>query len=337
MAKVLVLGEGGIYSTFEQPLGYATRPSLTVSQTIERLLKKLPVEESNACREIYAVGEIASLDLKELLTAPPLDPKLALSSLKQTVLDVGLEFTYFDGISYRGEIEAENGLGWLPFQARSGELADHLANSNIYRQRVPETEREEQFEHALAREKILALLSSETEDSFQEYYDEILLTGAVFSQGASLGKSLLIALDTLPLQGATRFVLDNSQILVSLAALNYFRPEFLDNFDLSTLLDTQLLGTVITMPGKLAVELDLGLDSNQQIVVPADTILKLFLNKEQSGTLSVSSSQGYTLETEFTGGSLGLIFDTRNKPLVRPAPNRLGRQKVAGWQKEITK
>ncbi len=145
MAKVLVLSKKGIYSTFEHPLGFATSPSLTVSGTIERLLNKLPAEESSACDQIYAVGEIASLDLKEVLSAPPLDPKIALNTLEQTVLDIGLEFTHFDQISYRGEVSTANALSWLPFEAGESEIANYLANSEIYRQRIPETDRDIQL------------------------------------------------------------------------------------------------------------------------------------------------------------------------------------------------
>ncbi len=336
MAKVLVISKGGIYSTFEVPLGFAIRPSLTVSQTINRIVERLPLDSSDACSEIYAVGEIASLDLKEILTAPPLDPKLGLDTLGRTILDIGLEFTYFDQIAFRGDIDVGLALSWLPFEASRDEIFNHFANSGIYRQRVPATDREIQLEQAIAREKLCALISSDTEDNLQPHYQEIILTGAVFSQSDKLGKALLVVLDTLPLQGSTQLILDSSQLLVALSALNYFDPEFLDEFTLSSFTKLVTLGTAVCVPGKLSVRLDLGLDSQQQLIVPADSLLRLALNRDQEGNLQINSADGYSLETSFVGGPIGLVFDTRKRPIGRPSINRYGREKVAAWQRSLS-
>lgn len=323
VAKILKIdppGADGKAELVEFPLGFTTLPRLTISETLRLIIKN--VSGGKKVEAVYASGEIASTELDKILTAAPLDPVEVLESLEMPLLDVGVSFNYVLGDGYRHSIQAEHVLPWLPFESDLSQIKNFLGNKEIYPQLVPSSAKELQIEQASARAKIKAgaknkksgIPASGASSNLRE--ENVVCTGAVFSKAPQPWQVVAIILDSLEPEGLFDIYLDQSQILPSIGTLRHFDPETAHR--LINEHSPTLLATTFSVAGNVKLEFDLDLPDPQELEVKAGSLEIFPLSEGQKAKVAYTTASEAG-EFEVAGGQIGLVIDSRPRPLELPA------------------
>ncbi|MEK7565953.1 MAG: hypothetical protein AAB506_02830 [Patescibacteria group bacterium] len=90
------------------------------------------------------------------------------------------------------------------------------------------------------------------------------------------------------------------------------------------------LGTVVCPAGE-AGPAEIRMD-NQKILVGPDEILILSLATGTTSKIKIKLKSGWK-EAEVEGGKVGLVIDTRGRPMVKPTVDTIGRERLLKWQK----
>jgi len=329
VAKVLII-EGEKFSVVEVPLGFRTRPHLTIPETL-RYVIKTAVGDTKA-EAVYVSGEIASVELKEILTEPALDPIKALKKLELPLVVVGAGITYVNGQARRGENlanRAEEIARWLPFKIKLSEIQNFFANKEIYPQLIPTTEREIRLEQAAARVRIKAVLNPKPPTPKPDY---IIASGGVFSKAPSPSYAVLMLLDVLQPDDLFKMYLDEKQILPALAALAVYEEE-----KAQKILDQEpfaLLGTTFSVPEPVSLKIDVGLAQIQELELDLGELAVFPLDKGKIAKVNFET-KGEKGEFKADGGPAGLIIDARGRPLELPKGEGERQRVLTEWEEAI--
>lgn len=312
VAKILKIdppGADGKAELVEFPLGFTTLPRLTISETLRLIIKN--VSGGKKVEAVYASGEIASTELDKILTAAPLDPVEVLESLEMPLLDVGVSFSYVLGQASRSEVGPQNVSPWLPFEIQSLEIENFLGNKEIYPQLVPSSAKELQIEQAITRAKIQKAARRKLQAP-----SSIIATGAVFSKAPQPWQVVAIILDSLEPKGLFDIYLDQSQILPSIGTLRHFDPETAHK--LINEHSPTLLAPTFSVAGNVKLEFDLDLPDPQELEVKAGSLEIFPLSEGQKAKVAYTTASEAG-EFEVAGGQIGLVIDSRPRPLELPA------------------
>lgn len=328
VAKVLAAHENGDHQLIEYPLGFKTRPRWSLPEAIQYIIAD--ASGGRKPRSIYASGEIASVQLKDLLSEPPLDPVMVYDDLKLPVVDVGHTITYVLGEAFRGDLHAADVCKFLPRKITELEVENYLGNKDVYPQLIPVGEREHSIEQALARVKITQAVG---QDHTLADINELVLTGAVFAKAPSLSQALLILLDIVSLPPVVEIHLDTKQLLPALATLSVFKKNWAEK-----ILQQEpflVLGNVFSHPEELVLTLDLGLREPLVLDLAAEEVRRIPLEKGQTAPVEFDSpSQKGSFEVN--GGELGFIVDTRSKPLPLPSLRHERWGLLKAWEEALS-
>lgn len=327
VAKVLVVG-GSRFKVVEVPLGFKTRPRLTVPRALRHVIREAaPGKKPSA---IYASGEIASVELKEILSQPPLDPVEALKKLELPIVDVGVNLTYLNGRASRlgsSAVETLDIARFLPRAVNFSEIENYFGNKEIYPQIVPTAPRDFEFEQAAARVRIRALGAGHS-SGLPSY---IIATGGVFMT-SELGQVVLILLDALEPEGLLNVFLDRQQILLALATLAVFEKD-----KAQEILNQEpftFLGTTFSVPQDVSLSIDVGLSEPQELEVALGKLALFPLEKGRVAKVRFETREKKG-EFEVEGGQLGLLIDTRKRPLELPATESERIRRLKEWSEAI--
>lgn len=327
IAKVLKVDGAGSAPLMEFPLGFKTRPHLNIPDSLRLIIKT--ASQGGQVEAVYASGEIASVELKEILTATPLDPVEVLNSLAMPLADVGVNFAYVLGKAWRGELDPAEVAAWLPFNAKDSEVANFLGNKNLYPQMIPTTPQELQMEQAIARAKIKRTANYELPAT-----NSIIATGGVFSKAPEPWQTVAVLLDTLEPEGLLDIYLDQTQALPAIGTLAHFEKqlaqELLDQHSPTLLAATFSIGESV----KLALDLDL--PEPQELEIGTETVAVFPLNEGRNARVSFTG-QSQAGEFETTGGRIGLVIDTRRRPLKLPKDENQRVESLQGWYKSLSR
>jgi len=329
VAKVLIVRERD-FEVVEVPLGFRTRPRLTISETLRYIIKQAVGDKKPEA--IYASGEIASVELKEILTKPPLDPVEALEKLELPIVVVGAGIICVNGTAVRGvEIEdyAEDIARWLPFEVNISEIQNYFANKKLYPQIIPTTEREIRLEQAAARVRIRSPITNYQLPITNDY---VIASGGVFSKAPTASCVVLTLLDALQPEGLFKVFLDRKQMLPALAALASYNEE-----EAQKILDQDpfaFLGAVFSVPEGAFFQVDLGLAEPQELEVsPGELVVfPLDTGKTAKVRFETKSRKG---EFEAEGGPAGLVIDARGRPLELPRGENERIRVLQEWEESI--
>lgn len=318
--------QGLEFELIETPLGFKTHPRWTVSEALEFIISQAGGgQKPNA---VYASGDIASIKLKKILTEPPLDPVIVYQKLNLPVIDVGHSLTYVLGKSFRGQVDAAQVSRYLPFELTTTAIDNCLGNEEIYPQTVPVGTRARQLKRAAARVRIQAAFGeSETFDN-----EEVILSGAVLTKAEDPSLSLLVILDALRLPPLIRVFSDQRQMLVALATLAFFEEKLANR-----VLEQEpltLLGSVFSHPGEVSLQIDLGLPQLQQLELGVGELVRMPLETGKTAKV-VFESRKASGEFEVEGGAVGLVVDTRPKPLNLSVGRRERLELLKKWQEAL--
>ena len=232
---------------------------------------------------------------------------------------------------------------WLPVSVAPEETASRLENAYLRPQSVPQTMEELLLTHAVVRQALLLTLRQMRERYWEPSnpgqtmagipaFDVIAARGGAIAHTAQDGIVALTLLDAVQPVGLSRIVLDWASIWPQLGALATVVPQAAaqvlerDGF--------RELGTVIAPIGdaregeralRLRIIPDDGPETDTDI--PAGTIRRYPLALGDSAIVEVRPSHEFDIgmgrkgvggKARIRGGSLGVIVDTRGRPLSLP-------------------
>lgn len=230
-------------------------------------------------------------------------------------------------------VGAPSVLRWLPFELDENGLREYVLSRMLRPHSIPASAQEIEIEYALARESIrMALHAPGSRLMGVRSLDVTVATGGVFSHAPSPAHVALALLDALPLQGIASLALDTAGIISTLGMAGALAPELAAHtVEMDAL--TLPLGPVITTSGaapdgEIAVFATLEMQDGRKLAVEArqDTLTRLPLAQGERALLGLQPHAAVDIglgpgrsakATEsIEGGALGVIIDTRRRPLV---------------------
>ena len=329
VAKVLIV-EGEKFNVVEVPLGFRTRPHLTITETLRYVVRQAVGEAKPEV--LYASGEIASVALKELLTEPPLDPIEALEKLGLPAAVVGAGITYVGTWARRGDnlaLKAEEIARWLPFEIKLSEIQNFFANKEIYPQLIPITEKEIKLEEAAARVRIKSVLNPKPSTPNPDY---IIASGGVLSKAPKPSHVVLMLLDSLQPKNLLKIHLDTKQILPALATLAVYEEERAQKILNQEPFD--FLGTTFSVCEPISLKIDVGLQQLQELELDLGELAVFPLDTGATAQVhfETKSEKG---EFKADGGPCGLVIDARGRPLQVPQSTGERQRVLREWEEAI--
>lgn len=246
---------------------------------------------------------------------------------------------------------------WLPYITNAQSIRHYALNKTLVPGSIPETIKGMFNEHAMLRAGISALVEASRPtwsknlglqpQDLMPHFDTIIGAGAGLTETGSSGFGTLLLLDALQTTGITRIQLDPFGVIAALGALAYSNPEAVVQVLESSSLET--VGTVFSLSGAPALNRPVMhvriKTSDGQVIkhhVPGGHLWVYPLGIGKTATVDVSAGRGVKIggkgrvKLKVEGGSVGLIFDGRGRPLPI-ANNPAGRAaQLPMWISEIT-
>jgi uncharacterized protein (TIGR01319 family) len=263
-----------------------------------------------------------------------------------------------------------NIIRWLPFRADEIDIRNRLWNKMVRPTTIPQTLEDLMIEHAVAREairlgfhhhkslarplrgvKVERDLSEIFEQrSFEETYidlmrvDWIAGTGGLLSHAPRRAQSALMLIDAFQPEGITRLAQDSVFMIPHLGILSQIHPgAAMEIFEKDCLVK---LGTCIApkglteyrkkvgtltaaTPDGIFLEEDLIFGSVKKIELPEGNSAEIEINLDKG--FDVGAGPGHSLKTSVEGGEVGIIIDTRGRPLMLPEDEDERRKRLVEW------
>jgi len=246
---------------------------------------------------------------------------------------------------------------WLPFVTSTNQIRHYALNKTLVPGSVPETIKGIFLEHAFLRAGIGALVEASrptwgkrlnlAQNTLTPQFDTIIGAGAGLTETGSSGFGTLLLIDAIQATGVTRVQLDTYGVIAALGSLAYTNPEAVVQVLESSSLETA--GTVFSISGIPALNrpvLHVRIKtSDGQVIkhhVSGGHIWVYPLGIGKTATVDVSAGRGLSIngkgrvKVTAEGGTVGLIFDGRGRPLPL-ANDAAGRAaQIPLWIAEIT-
>ncbi len=255
------------------------------------------------------------------------------------------------------ETGIDNILRWIPFEMDKSKLENILRNKMIRPTTIPQTLKMLIIEHAVAREalrlgmkhhKTIAvrlkgakqaerMIGEIMESQLQETYinmmnvDIITGTGGLLSHAPKRAQTLQILTDAWQPEGVTKFYQDSVFMMPHLGVLSSAYPEAAWNiFDKDCLVR---LGTVIAPAGvgkvgETVLQVTLEKPDGEKIekevkygeinLIPLAERVKAKAILNPAHDFDIGAGPGKTLEKTVDGGVVGVVIDSRGRPLTLP-------------------
>jgi hypothetical protein len=276
-------------------------------------------------------------------------------SLTTTIrTDIGLGHSALSLFNHAGEDAVAR---WLPFHPNHNEILEYALNKTLRPPTIPETLRDLYLEHALLRAGTHAMITAAmptwqktvSAEGDTPPFGLIALAGSGFTHTGSPGMAALLLLDGAQPTGVTRLLADPYGLLVALGAVARLNPtiavQVLDSSGLET------LGTFVSVSGHPAPErpvlkVKITLSSGEVIRhnVPGGHLWSYPLAAGQQAQLDVSvvgrdvHINGKTrIKMTVTGGTAGLVFDGRGRPLPLALTAAERAVQMPVWLAELTR
>jgi hypothetical protein len=248
----------------------------------------------------------------------------------------------------------ENILRWLPFGMDVAEARNIIANKQLRPTTVPQTRRELLLEQAIAREALRLTLAEARQrwlgrpsapyPGLSPFLDLIVGGGGVLAHAAHYGQAALILLDVLQPIGVSSLALDVASMSAPLGVTATVEP--LAAAQVMERDGFLSLGTVVApvgtaREGETALQLKITYDDGRalEMEMPYGSLEVLPLTPGHKATLELRPTRrfdtglgkGKGATTELEGGAVGVIIDTRGRPLSLPATREEQQAKIQEW------
>ena len=258
------------------------------------------------------------------------------------------------------EAGLENILRWVPFDIDQADLRNRIRNKTIRPTTIPQTLGELIVEQAIAREALrlafeqhkqlaVELRGTQQQRTISEAFaqseggetlvnmlglDMIVGSGGVLSHAPRRQQAMLIMMDAFQPEGITRLAVDSIFMMPQLGVLAQVNQEAATQvFERDCLVH---LGTCIAPvgtanPGDACLSIRVEQSEKETIIeevpfgqlrlYPLGVGQKAKVKLQPDRRFDMGADRGNPLETEVTGGVVGLVVDTRGRPLeVSPDP-----------------
>ena len=248
----------------------------------------------------------------------------------------------------------ENILRWTPFDIDAGDLGNRIKNKTIRPTTIPQTLQELMIEQAIAREALRlafdqhkrlavelrgvqqqrtiseAFSQTETGETLVDMLslDLIIGSGGVLSHAPRRHQAMLMMIDAFQPEGTTHLAVDSIFMMPQLGVLAQVNTEAATQvFERDCLIH---LGPCVAPVGKakrgqpcVTISTNLPGKGNFSETVPYGRLRLYPLKAEEKATVSVQperhfdmgAGRGNAVEVEVAGGIVGLVVDTRGRPL----------------------
>ena len=255
---------------------------------------------------------------------------------------------------------AGNILRWLPVPMSENEISSRLENARLRPYSVPQTMEELLLTHAAIRQALLFTMrkmrrqywyrpGAKPEEETTPPFDLLAVRGGPIANTPQDGLIALTLLDSLQPVGLVRLVVDWASIWPQLGALALMVPAAAAQVLAQDGL--RELGVLIAPLGEArdgARALSLKITPNDgpqtEVEVPAGTVQRFPLAPDQQATVEVRPSRAFDIgmgrrgfggKAKVRGGSLGIVVDTRGRPLSLPQDAQQRRAKLQEWLRNL--
>jgi len=248
---------------------------------------------------------------------------------------------------------------WLPHSMSVEQVLSHLENARLRPHTIAQSREDLLLVHAVVRQAVLLTMQrvqrrywlnpgAALDEDITPVFDLIAARGGAITH-ASPSIAALSLLDAIQPMGLTRLVVDWASIWPQLGAIATVSP-----LSASQVLQKDAfheLGTVIAplgkgRPGGRALQIKISHDDGEvtEAEVPAGTVECFPLAPDESATIEVRPSRHFDIglghkglggKARVRGGSLGIIIDTRGRPLVIPKDMRKWRASLQRWLRNL--
>ena len=270
------------------------------------------------------------------------------------------------------EAGINNILRWIPFKIETADLQKKVKNKMIRPTTIPQTLEELIIEHAVAREALRLglnhhrtiatrlkgvrvkrnvgdILNQAMEESYIKMMDigAICGTGGLLSHAPRRVQSMLILTDSFQPEGITRIFQDSVFMMPHLGLLSTQYPDIaLEIFEKDCLVP---LGTVIAPAGHreegteaMTIEFKKKEETNE-ITINSGDLIRLPLGEEETAEveihprkrLDIGEGDGKSLVATIHGGVVGVLIDTRGRPINIPENSQEKTEKLLHWLKNL--
>ena len=272
------------------------------------------------------------------------------------------------------EAGLENVLRWVPFDIEVGDLRNRIKNKMIRPTTIPQTLQELILEQAIAREALrlafeqhkqlaVELRGVQQQRTISEAFDQaesgqtlvnmlnldmIVGSGGVLSHAPRRQQAMLMMIDAFEPEGVTHLAVDSIFMMPQLGVLAQVNEEAATQvFERDCLIH---LGTCISPIGDsntgetcLSIELHLPgsppitqeIPSGELHHYPLELGEKASVRLQTSRRFDLGAGRGNPVEAEVMGGVVGLVIDTRGRPLEIPTDSAERVPKLTKWQQAL--
>lgn len=248
---------------------------------------------------------------------------------------------------------------WIPFYTGDDELAAYALNKGLRPGGVPETVRELYLEYAFLRLAARELARAarplwdralgDLRDEPLPPFERMIGAGAGLTQTGRPGLTAMLLLDALAPQGVTTLYRDPGAVVPALGALAHVNPaavvQVLESNGLERLgvafsLNGQPRAGRVAMRVKITVEgsgqtIRHDVEGGQLWVYPMSSDVRARVEISTRGR-GVSIGGKTRLKLDLPGGTAGLIFDARGRPLLPAADLRARAAQLPLWLSQVT-
>ena len=269
------------------------------------------------------------------------------------------------------EAGIDNVLRWVPFDIEIGDLRNRVKNKMIRPTTIPQTLQELVLEQAIAREALrlafeqhkqlaVELRGVQQQRTISEAFaqaesgqtlvnmlslDMLVGSGGVLSHAPRRQQSMLMMIDAFQPEGITHLAVDSIFMMPQLGVLAQVNAEAATQvFERDCLIH---LGTCVTpigigKAGDTCLSIEINYTDKPVVtedipfgdlhLYPLEIGEKASLKLQPSRRFDLGAGHGTPIETEAMGGVVGLVIDTRGRPLEIPSDSALRVAQLTKWQ-----
>lgn len=269
------------------------------------------------------------------------------------------------------EAGLENVLRWVPFEIEVGDLRNRVKNKMIRPTTIPQSLRELILEQAIAREALrlafeqhkqlaVELRGVQQQRTISEAFsqaesgqtlvdmstlDMIVGSGGVLSHAPRRQQAMLMMIDAFQPEGITHLAVDSIFMMPQLGVLAQVNSEAATQvFERDCLIHLgtaiapvgiandgdECLTVQITGAGMSPVDENIPFGELRRYLLPSGE--KAALKLQPSRRFDLGAGNGHAVEAEVTGGIVGLVIDTRGRPLEIPTDSAQRVTQLTKWQ-----
>ena len=249
---------------------------------------------------------------------------------------------------------------WMPIELPDLEIRNYIYNKTTYPASLPMLEEHLEIEIALAKQALRIAVkntipslhrNSGTNGSFLPAIEPIIGSGRILTGAPNLSQVMSILLDGLQPTGVTTLALDQNGLLPGLGATAEINPLLtVQVIESNTFLN---IGTIIapigyTRPGTVVLRVRILREDGRSItrdikygtltVLPVDFGEKISLHIRPLHKFDIGmGGPGKAGKVTAVGGALGIIIDTRGRPLRFYEDQEKNRSRNLTWRKTFQK